>query len=454
MTMLFKGRCSRLGIGFTLVELLIVIAIIAVLLALLLPAVQKVRKAANKSVSAGNLRQIGIATIDYATAHGDHLPPGFAQYSRSFSHYFQQSYQSSNPPQVQWRLPARPTNGNLFLFLFPFLEQDVLAQEATASPLRYRYYYSGPYPSSTTNSQYKLVSDYSLIDGRKIKVPLKVLQNPQDPSNPQANGGISYLPNMTFGKGGPLFQSLYFSFDTNFGGFTPPQEVRSLNGTLTLTRIGDGQTNTIFFAEGYANCGSANKAHQTGPGPDGTYNSFSQPNAVPGQSWPSSSTTSSVWGRGGQGFGAFSYVSKVSQREYPTPIKFSFSQRSRVPPQSFYTQFMTHQKNYSQLLSYYQWTVISARFVVYSKTELSYYNAMKKETVPPYFSNVPQDDPKTVAGPYGTGCSYFQPQAIWNHQLQVCMGDGSVRSVKASISANSWQAVCTPNGGDQPGSDW
>jgi prepilin-type N-terminal cleavage/methylation domain-containing protein/prepilin-type processing-associated H-X9-DG protein len=190
--------------GFTLIELLVVIAIIAILIALLLPAVQKVREAGNRAKCLNNLKQIGLAAVNYHDTYNG-FPTAFANFT----------YPS-------------------FVLLLPFLEQQALNQ-ALYQQFDSYYYGGGSVPFG--------------MPGSPFAAPLSVLACPSDsgiPSPPTVQdprsgyywGVTSYRPNVTeFDLSTSLNQG--HGAVANGGKTSPVQ----------ITSITDGTSNTILFGE-------------------------------------------------------------------------------------------------------------------------------------------------------------------------------------------------------------
>jgi len=185
------------GRAFTLIELLVVIAIIAILIGLLLPAVQKVREAAARSQCSNNLKQIALGTHNYNDQFLT-LPPAWTPDSGGGT--LGSNYGSTGK-----------VNGTIFYMLLPFIEQYNIYKAGLNA--------AGIYNASSSTTVYQ--------------AQIKTYVCPSDPS---LNSNIT------------RYNYAATTYAANLLVFNPKGP-----GTL-VTAMPDGSSNTIMFTERYKKC--------------------------------------------------------------------------------------------------------------------------------------------------------------------------------------------------------
>jgi len=215
--------------ALTLIELLVVVAIVAVLIGLLLPAVQKVREAAARRQCQNNLRQLGIACHSLDATHGL-LPPQYGYYPGLTSGNF----------------------GTLLFHLLPAIEQDNVQHKAYTSGGPSATYWGLVFTKQPGND-----ARTSGIEGVLIKAYLC----PADSSAPGVLpdwgwAGASYAGNFR------VFGNLGATAVPAIGDGVGSAVIASWRGRPTLAAsFGDGTSNTLLLAEKIGQCNS------TGPYP-------------------------------------------------------------------------------------------------------------------------------------------------------------------------------------------
>jgi prepilin-type N-terminal cleavage/methylation domain-containing protein/prepilin-type processing-associated H-X9-DG protein len=206
---------ARKRLGLTLIELLVVIAIIAILIGLLMPAVQKVREASNRASCANNLKQLGLALHHY---HGDHgkFPPGAVGPIKGV------------PPGLK--------HHGLGTYLLPYVEQDALFRQ-----YRWDVSWFDPPNQPVVNQQLNVWSCPS-AEANRLQVGSVVTVTPPDVFLFQGTAACADYGGMHRVDAQLLLTGLVDPVSNNFGIF-------EVNRGTRLAEVLDGTSQTIMLAE-------------------------------------------------------------------------------------------------------------------------------------------------------------------------------------------------------------
>jgi prepilin-type N-terminal cleavage/methylation domain-containing protein/prepilin-type processing-associated H-X9-DG protein len=233
---------SRTRAAFTLIELLVVIAIIAVLIGLLLPAVQKVREAANRTQCANNLKQVALAFHAYQDVRGT-LPVGWLT-SPGGAGFNTTGCNTAGVPCPGW---------GWSLLVLPFLEQQSLYQAfnpdtSTPGP---PFGAANPIPAVLAGD---ITVDGTLIAQATFQTSLKVYVCPSDKGgtlNPNYGSGSQPITNGNYAKNNYVINRYVCGPDARWNAtdFNNGVVVSYKNNPYPIQAIPDGSSNTIMIGE-------------------------------------------------------------------------------------------------------------------------------------------------------------------------------------------------------------
>lgn len=210
----------RRRFGFTLIELLVVITIIGILISLLLPAVQTAREAARRAQCINNLKQFGLAVLNYESTH-KYFPPS-----------------STWKTGVDINAKKNPSlSANWAILLLPYLEQKNLFDSINVAD--YMTAASNRTARGTVLTVMRCPSDSN-------DTPFDGTGSSQGDNwargNYAANAGLGFMRtgSNAYDCGGPNTACWR---DSKYRG------VMGANASLTIAQVRDGTSNTVFFAE-------------------------------------------------------------------------------------------------------------------------------------------------------------------------------------------------------------
>jgi len=236
--------------AFTLIELLVVIAIIAILIGLLLPAVQKVREAAARMKCSNNLKQFGLAIHSYNDTNNE-LPPG--------GWVGRNSQGSLNPGGVDGAQDWNNWQGNWLVFTLPYLEQDNLyrnIEKAAGGPMMRTPYSvnnamnAGILVPGTTKLPYlRCPSD----GGWDVQTSVSNYVGSLGPQCAPGPCGVDPFVKYCQPRSQNLLPDYGYDWSPDHGNAWDAPNIRGcfnrLGAEMTLTSITDGLSNTILVGE-------------------------------------------------------------------------------------------------------------------------------------------------------------------------------------------------------------